>query len=412
MRQISTALILFLLPGTAAASVAPQSPTDAQVDQAIQRACNVLVNNQENYMPDRPVGRLRDNRLAGWQKKEQQRLEGLRKKAGKDAKEWPYEGVYRISGGIIPPGYRVGGTAIVCQALLEAPGVDDERRAAMHRGIEFMLETIHDDPDMKSKKQTNYDVRGWGWAYALKFFLRAQEKGFFDDDKELMARVKETNEHLIDCLEVGQVPGGGWNYAGPRAFSPFMTGSTLIALYQARQAGYEVDQAMVEDALDALETGRGDSTAYAYSGRLRNENEPMEGACARSAVAELVLTRAGRSSVDNLTKAVEGFFVEENWKELLKRKGQQGTHVAPYGVAPYYFMYGHTYAALGAEYLPDEQKEQCRAKMRELLWRTIDNDSSWNDRIFPRSQSYSTAMAILALLAKDLPEVPAWAPNK
>jgi len=361
---------------------------------------------------DRPVGRLRDDRLAGWQKEEAQRLAKMRKKAGSTASEWPYEGVYRIRDGIIPPGYRVGGSAIVCQALLEAPGLDDERRTAIQRSVEFMLDSIHNDEGMQPKKQTNYDVRGWGWAYGLEFFLRARETGFFADDEQLTARIEQTIEHLIECLKEGQVPSGGWNYAGPRAFSPFMTGSTLIALFHANAAGYDVDPDMVEDALDALETGRGDSMAYAYSGKLRNPDEPMQGACARSAIAELVLVRAGRSSIANLTKAVDAFFVEENWKELLKRKSKQGTHLKPYGVAPYYFIFGHTYAALSAEYLPADMQDRYRTKMRELLWRTIEDHAGWNDRIFPRSESYSTAMAILALIARDLPQVHEWSPHK
>ena len=134
----------------------------------------------------------------------------------------------------------------------------------------------------------------------------------------------------------------------------------------------------------------------------------MEGSSARSAIAELALFQAGRSDTDRLRKAVDGFFNERNWNELLKRKSQQGTHVRPYGVAPYYFFFGHTYAALAVEALPEKERAPYRAKMRELLWRTIEGEGAWNDRIFPRTESYSTAMAILSLVAADLPTVPGW----
>ena len=46
--------------------------------------------------------------------------------------------------------------------------------------------------------------------------------------------------------------------------------------------------------------------------------------------------------------------------------------------------------------------------MQETLWRTRESDGGWNDRIFPRSKSYSTAMAMLALLAPTLKPVPKW----
>lgn len=407
MRVPAFPSIVCMLLALAVPASAETSPSDVDVEKAVQRACALLVANQENYTPDPVVGGLPDDELVAWQKGERERLDAIRENAATAASEWPYEGVYRIGpDGRIPPGYRVGGSAIVCEALLEADGLDDERREAILRSVDFMLERIHDDPRMAAKKQTKYDVRGWGQAYALKFFLRALEVELFED-AALETRVRETIPHLIACLEESQVGGGGWNYAG-RGSSPFMTASTLLALFHAEAAGYDVDAQMVEDALDALERARGKNMAYAYSGSLQNPDLPMQGACARSAIAELVLYRAGRSSVENLERAVDGFFTEENWRELRKRKSEQGTHARPYGIAPYYFFYGHAYAALAVEYLPEEKRDEYRRAMRGLLWRTIEANGGWNDRIFPRTESYSTAMSVLSLIAEDLPEVKAW----
>lgn len=400
-------LLSLVWTGSIPCLFAQKTPSQKTVDKAIQSACELLVANQEKYTPDPPVGKLPDDELAKWQEGEKRRLGEVRKKSGDDAEEWPYEGVYRVApDGRIPPGYRVGGSAIVCEALLEAPGMNKARRNAIKRSVSFMLTMIHDDPGMKARAQSSYDVRGWGQAYALKFFLRALEEDVLKD-KDLTKRVKETIPVLIAGLAEGQVRGGGWNYAG-RGVSPFMTGSTLLALYHAKEAGYEVDTKMVDDALTALEAARSDSKAYAYSGKLRNPDEPMQGASARSAIAELVLFKAGRATAEELRTAIDGFFNEENWKELLKRKSQQGTHVRPYGVAPYYFFFGHTYAAYAVEHLPKKERKKYRKAMRGLLWRTIEKHGGWNDRIFPRTESYSTAMAILSLIAPDLPEAKSW----
>ena len=379
------------------------APSPKDLNAAIEQACDLLVANQEDYVPDSPVGGFPEDELAKWQQGERSRLEKLRKQAQrKGAREWPYEGVYRVRGQI-PAGYRVGGTVIVCEALLEAPGFNEKRKDAIRRAVRFMLTMIDQDQGMAPRRQTSYDVRGWGQAYALKFFLRSLE---VEDllTTRTQRQVKRAIPHLISCLEVGQVNGGGWNYAG-RGVSPFMTGSTLIALFHAREAGYKVPQQMIEDALGALERARGESLAYAYSGRLRNEEEPMGGASARSAIAELCLYRAGRSDQKRLQTAIDGFFEEKNWQELLKRKSRQGTHKPPYGVAPYYFFFGHTYAALAVEQLPEQLRAEYRTRMQELLWRTIESNGSWNDRIFPRTQSYSTAMSVLALIAPSLPSV-------
>ena len=125
----------------------------------------------------------------------------------------------------------------------------------------------------------------------------------------------------------------------------------------------------------------------------------MPGSSARSSVAELALYKAGRSDVDELRRAVDGFFV--GWDDLLVRKSQQGTHVGPYGIAPYYFFFGHTFAAHAIEELPEKERAARRDELAEVLWRTREENGSWNDRIFPRTASYSTAMAMMALGAKD-----------
>ena len=384
-----------------------ETPTEAELAGAVEEAIAYLLERQEKYEPDPPVGRLPDDELEAWQQREHERLAGLRAKAGA-GQEWPYEGVYRVRpGGRIPPGYRVGGTAIVCLALLEAPGWADadERRAAVRRGTQFIIERIEEDPGMAPGPKQGYDVRGWGHVYALRFFLRGLDIGAFEG--ELRQHVEDSVPHLVHCVEVNEEPSGGWNYAGGRT-SPFMTASTLIALFHANARGYEVDAEIVERALDALEQGRTSVGSFAYAGAATRE-VAMPGSAARSAAAELCLFRAGRSDEERLRTAVTGFF--EGWDALLERKSQQGTHEGPYGIAPYYFFYGHTYAALASAHLDSQTKSVDREQLLALLWRTRAGDGGWNDRIFPRTSSYSTAMVLLALLAPDLPEVEAW-PNK
>lgn len=400
MRTPPLVASLVLLPAIGFGPGEP--PPRDEVADAVQAAADLLVHNQERYAPDPPVGTLPEDELATWQARERERLEELR--AAGPGREWPYEGVYRVGrGGRIPPGYRVGGTAIVCLALVEAPGFagSEERRGAVERGVDLMLDLLENDSGMEPGPKRGYDVRGWGHAYALRFLLRATDLEILDEQRA--GKVAEAVPHLIHCLEVNAIDSGGWNYANDSC-SPFMTASTLLALFHAQALGHEVDAEMVEDALGALERARTDATgSYAYSGVGA---EPMASSSARAAAAELVLLRAGRSNPARLRVAVDGFF--ENWEHLLARKSKQGTHKPPYGIAPYYFFYGHTYAALAIEHLPEDDRPALREKMRELLWKTREGGGGWNDRVFPRTESYSTAMAALALLAPELPEVHAW----
>jgi len=107
---------------------------------------------------------------------------------------------------------------------------------------------------------------------------------------------------------------------------------------------------------------------------------------------------------------VRAFF--KHWDELEKRRGRQGTHSGPYGIAPYYFHFGHTYAAKAIELLPENERPELRKRLQDLYWRTRENDGGWNDRIFPRSKAYSTAMVLLGLTAPLGPPLRRWTPRK
>jgi len=397
--------MLLAIPLLLPAQEAPV-PLPADVEADVVRAVALLLEHQETYSPDRPVGVLPDDELEAWQAAERERLAADRaagRAEGKPGVEWPYEGVYRVRRAI-PGGYRVGGTSIACLALLAVPGFDEdlERRAAVERSLAFVLDRLEDDPGLEPGPKRGYDVRGWGHAYALRLLLTATRQGAVPD--ELEERVGATVPHLLRCLEVNAHATGGWNYADDRRVSPFMTGSTLLTLYMARDQGHTVDQELVTAAHEALLRARTDAVSYAYAGPARGR-VAMPGSSARSAVAELSLYLAGRSDEDGLRAAVLGFF--EGWEHLLVRKSQQGTHEGPYGIAPYYFFFGHTYAALAIEQLPEEERPALRQRLQAVLWRTREEDGSWNDRVFPRSTSYSTAMVVLAIRAPAL-RLPGW----
>ncbi len=385
------------------------APGKPVIDAAVLTAARFLLTSQENYEPDPPVGGIPEDEFASWERKEKRRIEDLRGKP--DATEWPYEGVYRVRpDGRIPSGYRVGGTAIACEAILRAPLEGEDRKqaiASVYRGIDFILDRIATDRTMALGPKTDYDVRGWGHAYAIQLLLLALDQGIVDEEAKV-ENLKAVIADLIRRLAGNQTKQGGWNYANDNSVSPFMTGATLLILFDAAERGFEVDPVMIDKALGALEECSTEAMSYAYSGRARRP-VAMPGSSARSSVATLALFKAGRADVDQLRLAVEGFFT--GWDDLLVRKSQQGTHVGEYGIAPYYFFFGHTYAAFAIEELPEAERTARRDMLAALLWRTREKDGTWNDRIFPRTSSYSTAMSIQALLAAGRPAFAAWDPQ-
>ena len=318
------------------------------------------------------------------------------------AAEWPYEGVYRV-GGKIPYGYRVGGTSIAGLALLKAPGFADDaaRKDAISRAIDFVAKS-KDEPLLSPVYGGNYDVRGWAHCYGLRFLLAAKKANAVADAQKTL--VDAGIAFYLDALKKTEIPKvGGWQYArgpgleNPSPTSPFMTAPCLMALLEAKEAGLEVGDELIARTVKALEITRGESgyVAYNASRQTRDDEGQIPGAIGRMCALEAALARAGKGDEKRLRFAVEKFF--EFWPELEKRRKKQGTHVAPYGVAPYYFFYAFTHAAQAIEFLPEADRPALRTKFRELLFKVRDEDGTWNDRVFPRSASFGTAMSVLAL---------------
>jgi len=111
-----------------------------------------------------------------------------------------------------------------------------------------------------------------------------------------------------------------------------------------------------------------------------------------------------------LRAAVELFFA--HWDDLAVRKSQTGTHIPPYGIAPYYFLFGHVYCAQAIEHLDDVAlRESLREKMRAVLAKSREEDGSWNDRQFGRSGGYGTALALLTMYMPRWPMPEPWQPS-
>lgn len=378
------ALGLALVRMLVAQQAAPGAPAGSGVDapagptfvpaEAVQRGCAILLEVQE----------------------------------GEGRREWPYEGVY-----------RVGGTSIACLALIAAPGYADEsgaaRRAAVERGLAFVLESL-DQPLMEPRREDDYDVRGWGFIYALQLCADLERRALVPEAQR--KAVERAIPRLVKALEDTAIPkAGAWNYADQRAPAPFMTAPALEALFAAQAGGRKVSAKVVAQALASLERGRAASGSIAYStpGEPRGKTpesdlgmmDLLPGSIGRMVASEAALTLGGLGDQERLAAAVEAFFA--HWDQLEARRQKVGTHEQPYGVAPYYFMYAHDHAALAIELLDDVAlRERQRARLDALLAQVAEAEGGWNDRVFPRSRSFGTAMGMLALLQRDAPAAARW----
>ncbi len=306
---------------------------------------------------------------------------------------WPYEGVYRVSRQI-PVGYRIGGTAIVCQSLLES-SLDDRASAdkAIVRGLDLILKEL-EHPLMKSSQVDRYDVRVWGHIYALDLFCRLHESPLVAERAE---SVNGWIEKLIATLAEEELTEGGWNYASRGRHASFVTAPALQALISAKSIGKLVPPELFERGAKILLASRSENGAFHYSGTqdANGREAQVPGAIARDAIGETTLWQLGHGDAKRLKASIDDFHL--HWDELEKRRQKTGTHEPPYNVAPYYFYFGHRYLAQSIALLPADQQITEYAKFEHALLKTLDADNTWNDRVFPRSRAFGTAMSLLAL---------------
>ncbi len=319
---------------------------------------------------------------------------------------WPYEGVYRVKGEI-PIGYRVGGTALVCEALLHGAAAGDSKaQLALARGTEFVLKGL-EHPLMQSSRDDRYDVRVWGQAFALEFLcqMRAADRAG-ENERQIDASITKLVKHVI----IEELSAGGWNYATRRAHASFVTAPITQALLLARTQGEKVPNDLLARCREVLKKSRLESGAFFYSGTTtstrRNDRRraKVPGSIARSPLCESTLLLLGSGSHEAILNSLNYF--HRHWSELEKRRAQAGTHAGDYGIAPYYYYFAHRYAAQAIELLPASARDRERRKLHDLVLRTRHPDGTWNDRVFPRSRNYGTAMAVLALLQDRTPLPP------
>ena len=344
--------------------------------------------------------------------------------------EWPYQGVYRVRAqesdprelvegrSVIPIGYRVGGTSICAQAIIQSPGYTTRKgaSAAIRKAVEFVCSATGDSRMSPLTYRGGYDVRGWGYIYGLRMLLALRTEQCVPSGLE--TKVDDSIRWYISALDATEIPKvGGWNYArrgpanSPSPTSPFMSAPALVALYQARAQGFTVDDSMVDRALVGLKECVAPDGYVAYSASEPTADTPSQipGAIGRMVSAESALLLGGKGDTARVHSAVEAFL--ENWRALEIRRRKTGTHMPPYGVAPYYFFYGFGAAADAVELLPLEERPALRAQLAAILMQVREPDGSWNDRVFERSRAYGTAMTMQALQAPWLPPALAWEPG-
>ena len=313
-----------------------------------------------------------------------------------------------------PPGahdaFRTGVTALAVMALVQAEpklksDLKDKVTKAIDRGDQWLDEKL--GRLRRASPDALYNV--WGHSYAIQALVRLHDRA--EGDSENQSRYKKLAQGQADMLARYSFVGGGWSYydflagtqtPGDAAFS-FCTATALIALDEGESIGVEFPERLTKKAIASIHRQRKPDFSYAYGEYLRmmpmyDINRPG-GSLGRSQVCNLALRLYDDPQItdDVLKTWLNRLFARNGWLSVGRKRPIP--HESHFGVAGYFYYYGHWYAAMCIDQLPADERPYFQDHLAYILLPLQERDGSWWDYPFYNyHQQYGTAMAVMTLL--------------
>lgn len=301
--------------------------------------------------------------------------------------------------------FRAGTTALCISALVDCRDYSYRSDELIEKGEAWLLEHLH---SLRRANQTAlYNV--WGHAYGIEALARlhAYREGDEDKQKRLLVEI----EYQIDLLRRYETTKGGWGYydfqvgsqkpaADPTSFT---TATVLYAFHRARSVGAQVPQSLIDRGLEVIRRQQRPDLAYLYSDDMwanpgMDVNKPG-GSVGRSQACNFVLRLFGDTSVSDaamLTWA-KRLYARNLWLDIGRKRPVP--HESWFLVAGYFFYYGHYYAALGLDELPEASQAHMQDQLAHVIIRLQEKDGSWWDYpLYNYHQPYGTGFALMTLV--------------
>lgn len=300
--------------------------------------------------------------------------------------------------------FRMGTSALCLMALIELEPTHPECTPAIDRAEAWLLDAL---PDLRRADQTAlYNV--WGHAYALQALARMHDR--HADNPEMLERIAERIEQQFDMLTRYESVDGGWGYYDFRFGTKrpssdsisFVNATGLVAFHEVRERGFEPPSPVVQRAIAATERQQKRDFSYLYGEYLKYRpvhpvNRPG-GSLGRSQACNIALRYWEREQITDevLSDWLERLILRNGWLDLGRKKPIP--HESWFAVAGYFYYYGHYYAALCVEALPEEQQSRFHGPLARLMLDRQEKDGSWWDYpLYDYHQPYGTAFALLTL---------------
>ena len=299
--------------------------------------------------------------------------------------------------------FRLAVTALSLSALLEVQKDNPDYQEAITQGKEYLVENL--TSLRRATPMAIYNV--WSHAYGIQSLVRLYGHSTMKSEKE---KLRSIISQQITMLQKYESVDGGWGYYDFNAQTKqpsgssisFVNATALVALKEAESIGVEIPGKMVQKALNAIRRQRLPDHSYLYGEYLkykprRGINRPA-GSLGRSHACNLALQVWGDQSVTaEIHKLCLDRLVKRNgWLDVARKRPVP--HESWFAVAGYFFYYGHLYASLCIEQLPENERDFYKQNLAQILIPLQEKDGSWWDFPFYNyHQQYGTAMALISL---------------
>jgi hypothetical protein len=305
--------------------------------------------------------------------------------------------------------WNLAANSLCVMALMECESTP-EREAALQRGLNYLCSA------RKARRGSDWDVDySWSALYGLVASVRA-----FDDPRFASSVWRETlgawGQESARVLLMKEAHSGVWAYYDdppytqrPKWATSFCTGLVLPSVARAQALGWIEDSKVQARAKDYVRRCALPNGAYEYDlnpiprisgGEMINN---VKGSLGRIQVCNWALASTGDKSItpDKLREGLGLFFEEHRFLDVARMRPIP--HEAYYQNAGYFYYFGHYYAAMAINLLPESEREALHAKLRPHLAKTQRADGSCND-FWNTSRQFAADTALLSLaLSAGLP---------
>ena len=208
------------------------------------------------------------------------------------------------------PNVHVAITSLAGMALLAAAKKIPEKQQQIADAVRRAANFVAQDGNIN---RVDRDELFWAHAYRTRFLARMAAGN--DDIKTAFLTAARDLENI-------QGKRGGWYH---EYNNPFVTGTALCALFEARQAGFEVDMNKIKKGIESLRRDRLDNGAYPYyssrgNGKKRaGTDRQIVASAGRMPICELALNYWGAVDQPSLIKAIKNV----NGKSQAPRRGAE-----------------------------------------------------------------------------------------